>query len=65
MGDRAQVKELHRAGHRVQEEDPHQVVDQVRAQDLEQVGDLEQEEHQNLHFVLFLVHKQNQLKDLE
>lgn len=38
---------------------------QVRAEDLEQVADLEQEENQNPHSVLFLAHNQDQLRDLE
>ena len=59
VGDRVRAEVPHRAGNRVQGEEPHQ------AGDLEQAEDPELAAHQNLHFVQFLVHKQDQLKDLE
>ena len=56
---RAQAVDPHRAGNRVQGEGLEKAQDPVQAEDLEQ------EEDQNPHYVLFLAHNQDQLRDLE
>ena len=59
VGKRAQAVD------RVQGEDLEKAEDQVWAEDQGQVGELEQEEDQNPHSVLFLAHNQDQPRDLE
>ena len=49
----------HRVGDRMQGDNLEKAENQVRAEDLEQ------EENQNPHSVLFLAHNQDQLRDLE
>lgn len=54
-----------RAEDLVQVEDREQAGDQVLAEDPELVGDQALEVDQSPHCVLYLVHKQDQLRDLE